>query len=218
MKILIADDHEIVREGLKHILTSQNDMEVVGEAKDGREALLKTKSLRPDILLLDISMPHLNGLEALSLIKETMPDLKIVVFSIHKNEAYACQALSEGALGYVLKASPGSEVTAAIRAAYRGEYYLSHEINAEVINAYLQARKSSPPKCGYDLLSKREQQVFRLTVEGNSTKKIADILCISPKTVEKHRSNLMKKLCVKDLVEMVKYAIKINIIDPDHWD
>ncbi len=218
MKIMIADDHQIVREGLKQLLNDQEDMEVVGEAQDGRETLLKAKSLRPDVLLLDVTMPKLNGLEAIGLIKEAVPDVRIVVFSMHKKEAYARQALAAGALGYVLKASPSSEILAAVRAVFSREYFLSHEINAEIIDAYLANRKTSSPVHRYDLLSEREQQVFRLMVEGNSTKEIADILCVSPKTVEKHRSNFMKKLGVKDLVGMVKYAIKINIVDPEHWD
>jgi two-component system, NarL family, response regulator NreC len=218
MKIMIADDHQIVREGLKQLLNDQQDMEVVGEAQDGRETILKAKSLRPDVLLLDVTMPKLNGLEAIGLIKEAVPDVRIVVFSMHKKEAYARQALAAGALGYVLKASPSSEILAAIRAVYSREYFLSHEINAELIDAYLENRKASSHVHRYDLLSEREQQVFRLIVEGNSTKEIADILCVSPKTVEKHRSNFMKKLGVNDLVGMVKYAIKINIIDPEHWE
>lgn len=217
MKVLIADDHEVVREGIKQLIISQQDMEIVGEAQDGLETLSKTKSLCPDVLLLDIAMPRLNGLEALCLIKETMPDVKVVILSMHKKEAYAYQALASGALGYVLKTSAGTEVLSAIRSAYQGKYFLSHEINVEVINTYLETRKTSSSPCDYDLLSEREQQVFRLLVEGNSTKKIADILCVSPKTVEKHRANLMRKLGVKDLVEMVKYAVKINIIDPECW-
>lgn len=217
MKIIIADDHQIVREGLKQLLNAQQDMEVVGEAQDGRETILKTKSLRPDVLLLDVTMPKLNGLEAIGLIKEAVPDVRIVVFSMHKKEAYARQALAAGALGYVLKASPSSEILAAIRTVYSREYFLSREINAEIIDAYLENRKASAPVHRYDLLSEREQQVFRLMVEGNSTKEIADILCVSPKTVEKHRSNFMKKLGIRDLVSMVKYAVKIGIVDTEHW-
>ena len=217
MKILISDDHEIVREGLKQLISAQKDMEVVGEACDGQETLAKAKSLRPDVLLLDITMPRLNGLETLCLLKETLPDLRVVVFSMHKKEAYVRQALAAGALGYVVKASPSTEVLTAIRAAYRGKYFLSHDINAEVISVYLETRKAAPPSSGYGSLSEREQQVFRLMVEGNTTKKIAALLFVSPKTVEKHRANLMKKLGLSDLVDMIKYAIKINIIDPEHW-
>jgi two-component system response regulator NreC len=218
MKILIADDHAIVREGLKQLLNSQKDMEVVGEAENGREAVEKAKSLRPDVTLLDIAMPGLNGLEAVRLIKDAVPDTQIVVFSMHKKEAYVHQVFASGALAYVLKASPRSDVLKAIKAVRRGEYFLSSKIRGEVISSYLKSRRAKPAVRGYDLLSEREQQVFRLIVEGNSTTQIADVLCISPKTVEKHRANVMKKLDIHDLVAMVKYAIKIGIIDPELWE
>ena len=217
MRVLLADDHALVREGLKQVLDDQQDMEVVGEASDGVEALEKAKSLRPDIVLLDIAMPRLSGLEAVGLIKDAVPDVRIVVLSMHKKEAYVHQVFASGALGYVLKASPNAEVLEAIRAARRGEYFLSSKIRAEVIGAYLESRKERPAVRGYDLLSEREQQVFRLVVEGSSTKKIADVLCVSPKTVEKHRANVMKKLDIHDLVGMVKYAVKIGVVDPDLW-
>ncbi len=218
IRVLIADDHAIVREGLKQLLNSQQDMEVVGEAEDGREALEKAKSLRPDVMLLDIAMPRLSGLEAVHLIKQAVPDTQIVVFSMHKKEAYVHQVFASGALAYVLKASPSSDVLEAIRAVHRGEYFLSSKIRAEVIGAYLQSRREKPAVRGYDLLSEREQQVFRLLVEGNSTNQVADVLCVSPKTVEKHRANVMKKLGVYNLVAMVKYAIQIGIIDPELWE
>ena len=218
MRVLIADDHAIVREGLKQLLNSQQDMEVVGEAEDGREALEKAKSLRPDVTLLDIAMPRLSGLEAVRLIKEAVPDTRIVVLSMHKKEAYVHQVFASGALAYVLKASPSSDVLEAIRAVHRGEYFLSSKIRAEVIGTYLQSRREKPAVRGYDLLSEREQQVFRLLVEGNSTNQVADVLCVSPKTVEKHRTNVMKKLDLHDLVAMVKYAVKIGIIDPELWE
>jgi two-component system response regulator NreC len=193
-------------------------MDVVGEAKDGREALQKAKSLRPDVTLLDIAMPHLSGLEAVRLIKEAVPSTRIVVLSMHKKEAYVHQVLASGALGYVLKASPSSEVVEAIRAVHRGEYFLSSRIRAEVIGRYLEGPREEPAVRGYDLLSEREQQVFRLMVEGNSTNQIADILCVSPKTVEKHRGNIKRKLGIHDLVGMVKYAIKIGVIHPELWE
>ena len=218
MRVLVADDHAIVREGLRQLLNSQRDIEVVGEAEDGREALEKAKSLRPDVTLLDIAMPRLSGLEAVRLIKEAVPNIQIVVLSMHKKEAYVHQVLDAGALGYVLKAAPSSDVLEAIRAVYRGEYFLSSKIRAEVIGTYLKSRREKPAVRGYDLLSEREQQVFRLIVEGNSTNQIADVLCVSPKTVEKHRANVMKKLAIHDVVAMVKYAIKIGIIDPELWE
>jgi two-component system response regulator NreC len=218
MKILVADDHAVVRAGLKQLLNSQPDMEVVGEAIDGREALEKAKSIRPDVTLLDIAMPGLSGLEAVPLIKEAVPNTKIVVLSMHEKEAYVHRAFASGALAYVLKASPSSDVLEGIRAANRGEYFLSSKMKAEVIGRYLESRKEKPAVRGYDLLSDREQQVFRLMVEGNSTSQIADVLCVSPKTVEKHRGNVMNKLDIHDLVALVKYAIKIGIIDPELWE
>ena len=218
MRVLVADDHAVVREGLRQLLNNQRDMEVVGEAEDGLEAIKKAKSLRPDVTVLDIAMPRLSGLEAVRLIKEAVPNTQIVVLSMHKKEAYVHQVLASGALGYVLKASPSSDVLEAIRAVYRGEYFLSSKIRAEVIGTYLENRRKKPAVRGYDLLSDREQQVFRLIVEGNPTSQIADVLCVSPKTVEKHRANVMKKLGIHDVVAMVKYAIKIGIIDPELWE
>ena len=217
MKILIADDHAVVREGLRQLFAGHPDMEVVGEAVDGQEALEKARILRPDVTLLDIGMPRLSGLDAVRLIKEAVPETQIVVLSMYEKEAFVHQVFSSGALAYVLKAASSSDVIEAVRAAHRGEYFLSSKIRAEVIGSYLESRKEKPSVRGYDLLSDREQQVFRLMVEGNSTAQIADILCVSPKTVEKHRANVMKKLGVRDLVAMVKYAVKIGIIDPDLW-
>jgi two-component system response regulator NreC len=218
IRVLIADDHAIVREGLKQLMNSQQDMEIVGEAEDGVEALEKVRSLRPDVVLLDIAMPRLNGLEALRLIKEAVPDTQMVVLSMHTKETYVHQVLASGALGYVLKASPGSDVFKAIRTAYRGEYFLSPKIKGEVIGSYLKSRQGQPAVRGYGQLSERERQVFRLVVEGNSNKQIADLLCVSAKTVEKHRSNVMKKLGITDFLGLVKYAVKLGIADPELWE
>ena len=145
IRVLVADDHAVVREGLIHVLSRQEGIEVAGEAENGIKAVKKVKELKPDVTLLDISMPGLNGLEAIPLILEALPDNKIIILSMHKKEAYVRQALAAGALGYVVKASPSAEVLAAIRAAYRGKYFLSHEINAEVINAYLETQKTALP-------------------------------------------------------------------------
>lgn len=196
IRVLIADDHAIVRDGLQQLLKSQPDMEPAGEAEDGQQALEKAKTLRPDVILLDIAMPRLSGIEVISLIREAVPASQVVVLSMHAKETYVQQALAAGALGYVLKASPSRDILNAIRAAYRGEYFLSSRLQAEVIGKYLQAQRSVPSVRSYDLLSEREQQVFRLVAQGHSTSQIANIICVSPKTVEKHRTSLMNKLDV----------------------
>lgn len=217
-KVLIVDDHAIVREGLRQLLSSQRDISVVGEAKDGLEALRKVKELRPDVTLLDISIPHVNGLEVVRLIKAKVPESQILVFSMHKKEAYIHHALSCGALGYILKASPNSEILKAIRAVRRGSYFLSENIKGEIIESYLQKHAGKPSMREYDLLSEREQQVFRLMVEGRSIKQVADVLSISPKTAEKHRASIMSKLGLRDLISMVKYAVRIGVVDPETWE
>ena len=218
IRVLIADDHAIVREGIRQLVGSQEDMEVVGEASDGLEALEAAKTLKPDVMLLDIAMPGVSGLEAVGLVKDAVPGCQVVVLTMHSKDTFVHRVLDSGALGYVLKASPTGDVIKAVRAAHQGEYFLSSKIKAEVVNAYLDSRKHAPAVKGYDLLSEREQQVFRLVAEGNSTNQIADVLCVSPKTVEKHRTNIMKKLGLKDRLELVKMAIRIGIIDPQLWD
>jgi len=217
IQVLIVDDHAIVRDGLRQLLSSQPDMEVAGEAEDGQVALKKVKSLHPSVILLDIAMPRLSGLEIIGIIRETAPDTQVVVLSMHAKETFVQQVLAAGALGYVLKASPSADILEAIRAAHRGEYYLSSRLKAEVIGRYLKSRQSAPSVRGYDLLTEREQQVFRLVAQGQSTGRIAEILCVSPKTVEKHRTSLMNKLGVHDRLELLKYAIKIGVVDPELW-
>ena len=218
IKIMIADDHAVVREGLRNLLEEQTDMEVIAEVSDGMQAVKKVKNVSIDIALLDIAMPNLNGLEAVSLIKDASPETQVILLSMHKKDAYVHQALLAGALGYVLKASPTTDVLEAIRSVHKGEYFLSSKINSKIITAFLKSRTEKPSVSGYDLLSEREQQVFRLLVEGKSSVEIADILCISSKTVEKHRANTMKKLDIHNMVSMVKYAIKIGIIGPELWE
>ncbi|MBF0527881.1 MAG: response regulator transcription factor [Deltaproteobacteria bacterium] len=218
IRIIIADDHTVVREGIRQIISREPDMELLGEASDGLEALEIVRATRPDVVVLDMAMPGVSGLEVVGLIKETVPESEIVVLSMYGKESMVHRALESGALGYVLKASPAADVIQAVRAANRGEYFLSSKIKAEVISGYLKSRREKPAIKGYDLLSEREQQVFRLVAEGNSTNQIADLLSVSPKTIEKHRTNIMKKLGIKDRLELVKEAIKIGIIDTDMWE
>jgi two-component system response regulator NreC len=218
IRVLIADDHSIIREGLQQLLEMQADIEVVGVATDGVEALERCRALRPDVALLDIAMPRMTGVESISLIKQASPNTEVVILSMYEKEAYVHQAIKAGARGYVLKAASSTYLLAAIRSASSGEFYLSPKVRNDVMESYLQDHREVPhPKGGYELLSDRERQVFLLLVEGNTTSQISDILCVSPKTVEKHRANIIKKIGISQPVKMVQYAIRIGVIDPESW-
>ena len=217
MRVLVADDHPVVQEGLCQVLTAESDIEVVGVAGNGREALEKSRDLQPDVVLLDLSMPEMNGVEATRMIRDNLADTQVVAFSMHEKETFIQRVFRVGAKGYVLKGAPLGDVIKAIREVSAGHYYLFSKIRSDVIQAFLKGTdEQSGDEC-YDQLSEREQQVFRLIVEGNSTTRIGDLLCVSPKTVEKHRANIMRKLEVSNLVDMVKYAVRIGIIDPEFW-
>lgn len=217
IRVLIADDHPIVRKGLRQFLDAESDLQVVDEASDGMEALEKAREHRPDVLLLDIAMPRLSGLEVAQMIRTTAPETKIVILSMHEKEAYARQALEAGALGYVLKGAPSEDILSAIRTVARGRYFLSSSITTSVVSTYLKGQGEKTGDAAFSSLSEREQQVFLLLVEGNSTVQIGRILCISPKTVEKHRANISSKLNLDNPVEMLRYAIRIGLIDPEIW-
>ncbi|HIJ89500.1 MAG: response regulator transcription factor [Desulfobulbaceae bacterium] len=218
LKILLADDHAVVRHGMRQLIANHPGMEVVGEAADGGEVVPKAKKLLPDVILLDISMPRLNGLEVVPLLKEAVPDSKVVIFSMYDKDAYVHQALASGAVGFVLKTDSGDEVIAAILRAATGHYYLSPKLNTAVIRRYLfPTPVEDPAVTGYDSLSEREQQIFRMVVEGHPTKEIATMLYLSPRTVEKHRSNIVKKLDIHEPMALVRYAVKIGVVDPELW-
>ncbi|HKJ05230.1 MAG TPA: response regulator transcription factor [Geopsychrobacteraceae bacterium] len=219
IKIVITDDHTILREGISLLLKSQVDIEIVGEASDGIEAVEKVRATHPDVLLLDIAMSRMNGLDTIELVRQVAPETQIIILSRYEKEAYVHQALKAGALGYVVKGAPSSELLEAIRAVAQGRFYLSSEVHDSVISTYLESTRESPLKNdAFNQLSDREKQVFNLLVQGNSSNQIGEILCISSKTVDKHRANLSKKIGIDNPVKMVQYAIRNGIIDPSFWE
>jgi two-component system response regulator NreC len=216
--VYIIDDHPVIKDGLPPLLEKASGIRVIGSAPEVNTALKELKYLTPDVILLDVSMPQLSGLDAIALIRDELPKVRILMFSMHEKEAYVYRALSAGALGYVVKGSPLNELIKAIETVGSGHYFLSPGLEEEVLQTYLSDRQAkNEPEGGYDLLTEREQQVFRLLVAGSTTQQISKTLDLSPKTVEKHRTSITKKLGTGNLVEMVKYAVQLGIIDPTTW-
>jgi DNA-binding NarL/FixJ family response regulator len=207
-RVLLVDDHVVVRQGLKALFADEPDIEVIGEASNGREALERLDILQPDVVLMDISMPGLNGIEATRQIQQRFPTVKVVVLSMHATEEYVFQVLQAGAAGYVLKQSDSLEVLAAIRAAVSGGSFLSPPISRTVIDDYLRRAEARHQGSEAEPLTSREREVLQLLAEGQSNRDIAAELNISVKTVETHRSNMMTKLGVSSKTELVKYALR----------
>ncbi len=211
-KVLIAEDHTIVRQGLSALINRQPDMAVVGEAGDGKEAVEKTKELCPDVVLMDIAMKHMNGLEATARIKKIAPEVKVLVLTMYENEEYIFQILRAGASGYLLKEAAMNDLISAIKAVKKGESYLSPSISKKVIEDYIRRAELGEKATINDILSDREREILQLIAEGHTYDDIASILCISKKTVETHRANIMDKLDIHDKVGLVKYAIRKGLI------
>jgi len=215
VRLLIADDHAVVREGLRLILTAQRDFEVVGEAATGREAVELAQRLKPDVVLMDISMPELSGLDAtLALATDDGPP-RIIVLSMHASSEYVFEAFRAGARGYLVKESAGREVVEAIREVCRGRRYVSPRIAGGVIEDYVRARADAGAKSPLERLSARERQVLQLVVEGRSSAEIGRLINLSPKTVETYRSRLMRKLGVENLAHLVRFAIEHSLTKPE---
>ena len=208
MRVLIADDHGIVRSGVKLLLDRQPDIEVVAEAEDGIEAVEKTIEHRPDVAVLDVSMPRMTGLQATHEIKQQAPDTQVLILSMHDDERYLFEALRAGAAGYVMKQAADQDLVDAVRAAGRGEPFLTASAQQTLIRDFLD-RGDQPAE-----LSPREQEVVKLIAEAHTNKEIAEILHLSEKTVESHRARVLQKLGMRDRVELVRYAIRQGLVEP----
>lgn len=215
IRIILADDHTLVRAGLLSLLQKSRDVVVVAEASNGREALRLIEEHQPDIVLVDISMPELNGLDVAAHVKRDWPYVRVVMLSMHANEEYVLQALRSGAVGYLLKDSSMEELGLAIKAVMRGETYLSPAISRHVVDDYLRRvgeMVKDEDQSPFVQLTARQREVLQLIAEGNSTKEIAAKLNISIKTVETHRAHLMERLNIHDVAGLVRYAIRIGLI------
>ena len=213
--VVVAEDHTIVRKGICSLLDAKSGIEVVGEAEDGWEAIKQVEALQPDVVLMDITMPHLNGLEATRQIKKLFPHIKVLALTMYTNEEYVSQALQAGASGYVVKQAAPAELISAIQAVYRGDSFLSPSVSKTVIDEYLKHTGSTPDGDHYGKLTDREREVLQLLAEGCSAREIADRLQVSIKTVGVHRTNLMDKLGIHTVPDLVKYALRKGIISLD---
>ena len=217
--VLIVDDHPLFREGLKSLLARHSGFEVIGEAGNGSKGLKKAKKLRPDLVIMDISLPDQSGIEVTSKIRSLLPETRVIVLSMHTKIDYITEAFRKGATGYVVKESATEKLMECLELVSKGEYFVDSSLSHRVVKSLLESdeKERKITDDGYNTLTPREQQVMRLLAEGHSTKQIAEKLFISPKTVENHRSNIMSKLEVHTIMELVRYAARLGLIDVDLW-
>jgi DNA-binding NarL/FixJ family response regulator len=212
IRVLIADDHALVREGISALLRFFDDIEVVGEASDGIEAIERARELKPDIILMDIGMPRLGGLEATIELRKTDPDIKIIILTQYEDREYISRFLKAGVSGYLLKKAVGSELVSALRTVHKGEFYLFSSLAADVVAGYLGKNRGGAEEDPYEKLTDREKQVLKLIAEGHSHKEIAGCLNISVKTVIAHQTNISEKLNIHNRMGLAKFAILKGII------
>ncbi|OLD63570.1 MAG: DNA-binding response regulator [Acidobacteria bacterium 13_1_40CM_2_68_5] len=210
-RVLVVDDHAIVRQGLRAILDTEPDIEVVGEAADGREAVRKTLALRPDVVIMDVSMPRMNGLEATARIAKESAEVKIVALTMHSSEEYVYSLLKAGARGYLLKESVSSDLIEAIHAVQAGGTYLHPAISTKVVDGYLKKPHAKSRHGMMDVLTPREREILQLIAEGHTNKEIAGLLVLSVKTIENHRTRIMDKLEIHNVAGLTRYAISRGI-------
>ncbi len=217
---MLADDHTLVRAGIRSLLEGLDHIEVVAETGDGREALRLAKVCEPDVVLMDIGMPVMNGLEATARITKDFPNVHVIILSMHASEEYVWQALRAGATGYLLKDADAAELEIAVRSAIQGRTYLSPAISKQVVTDYVRrvSGEVDPSQFGsnpFEILTSRQREILQLIAEGNSTKDIAQILRLSVKTIETHRAQLMERLDIHDVAGLVRYAIRTGLIKAD---
>jgi two-component system response regulator NreC len=211
--VLIVDDHTILRAGLRMLLNAHPDIEVVGEASDGNQAVASAQRLAPDVILMDIAMPECNGIEATRQIKRLMPETRVLVLTMHENEEYLFQVLRAGASGYILKEAADTELVTAIRVVFSGRFYLSPSAQSIMVGDYLQRVRTGEERDSYSALTEREREILKLVAEGYTNNQIAERLTISPKTVDTHRTHIMDKLNLHSRAELVKYAIRRGLLE-----
>ena len=212
IRVLLADDHKLMRAGLRLVVDQQPDLSVVGEADDGRQAVELAKSLKPDVVVMDIGMPNLNGIEAARQIREIRPDAAVVMLSMHSDEGYVLRALGAGARAYLLKDSATTDLVQAIHAVVEGKSFFSPAVSKVLLQDYMRKLRRSGAEDSYDLLSPREREVLQLVAEGKSNKEVASLLNLSVYTVETHRAKIMQKLNLKGVPELILYAVRKGII------
>ena len=212
VRILVVDDHTIVRQGLKALLEAQPDFQVVGEADNGREAVKKAQELSPEVVIMDIAMPILNGLEATRQIKRVLPETKVIALTMYNDEEYVFQILKSGASGYLIKETAVNELITAIRSIRMGNPFFSPAISRKIMESYLREDAEKKPKGESDKLTNREKEVLQLIAEGYTNNEIGNLMNISVKTVETHRAHIMSKLDIHDVAGLIKYAIKKGLV------
>jgi DNA-binding NarL/FixJ family response regulator len=210
--VLLADDHTLIRAGLRMVVDAQPDLAVVGEADNGRDAVSMAEALKPDVVVMDIGMPSLNGIEAARQIRETLPGTQIVMLSMHSDEGYVLRALKAGAKGYLLKDSAEADLARAIHAAAAGKSFFSPAVGKVLLEDYMRKLQRSGAEDSYELLSPREREILQLVAEGNSSKEIANLLNLSVYTVETHRARVMQKLSLRGIPELILYAVRKGIV------
>jgi len=212
IRVLLADDHTLIRAGLRMVVVSQPDFTVVGEASDGREAVALAEQLKPDVVVMDIGMPSLNGIEACRQIHDSLLGTQVIMLSMHSDEGYVLRALKAGAKGYMLKDSAEADLASAIRAVMGGKSFFSPAVSKILLEDYMRKLKRTGAEDSFDLLSPREREVLQLVAEGKSSKEVANLLSLSVYTVETHRAKLMQKLNLHNIPELILYAVRKGVI------